>query len=89
MKLEQEKAQKEADIKIRNGEVVSLQKELDALSNSVKQLEVQKAEAQKRLDELDDKVLIFIIAIAFFFQTVRHFDSIMTLEIGCMKSYCL
>jgi epidermal growth factor receptor substrate 15 len=57
MKLEQEKAQKEADIKIRNGEVVSLQKELDALSNSVKQLEMQKAEAQKRLDELDDKVI--------------------------------
>jgi epidermal growth factor receptor substrate 15 len=56
MKLEQEKTQKEADIKIRNGEVVSLQKELDALSNSVKQLEMQKAEAQKRLDELDDKV---------------------------------
>lgn len=57
MKLEQEKTQKEADIKIRNGEVVSLQKELDALSNNVKQLEMQKAEAQKRLDELDDKKL--------------------------------
>jgi len=56
MKLEQEKTQKEADIKIRNGEVVSLQKELDALNHSVKQLEMQKFEAQKRLDELDDKV---------------------------------
>lgn len=55
MKLEQEKAQKEADIKIRNGEVMSLQKELDALTNTVKQLELQKGEAQKRLDELDDK----------------------------------
>lgn len=55
MKLEQEKAQKEADIKIRNGEVMSLQKELDALSHTVKQLELQKGEAQKRLDELDDK----------------------------------
>jgi epidermal growth factor receptor substrate 15 len=57
LKLEQEKTQKEADIKIRNGEVMSLQKELDALTNTVKQLEAQKAEAQKRLDELDDKVL--------------------------------
>jgi len=56
MKLEQEKTQKEADIKIKNGEVVALQKELDAVSNTVKQLELQKAEAQKRLDELDDKV---------------------------------
>jgi len=56
MKLEQEKTQKEADIKIKNGEVLALQKELDAVSNTVKQLETQKAEAQKRLDELDDKV---------------------------------
>ena len=56
MKLEQEKTQKEADIKIKNGEVLSLQKELDAVSNTVKQLETQKTEAQKRLDELDDKV---------------------------------
>ena len=56
MKLEQEKTQKEADIKIKNGEVLVLQKELDAVSNTVKQLEMQKAEAQKRLDELDDKV---------------------------------
>lgn len=58
MKLEQEKAQKEADIKIKNTEVLALQKELDAVSNTVKQLETQKAEAQKRLDELDDKVSI-------------------------------
>ena len=58
MKLEQEKTQKEADIKIKNGEVLALQKELDAVSNTVKQLELQKTEAQKRLDELDDKVII-------------------------------
>ena len=57
MKLEQEKTQKEADIKIKNGEVLALQKELDAVSNTVKQLELQKTEAQKRLDELDDKVI--------------------------------
>ena len=56
MKLEQEKTQKEADIKIKNGEVLALQKELDAVSNTVKQLELQKVEAQKRLDDLDDKV---------------------------------
>jgi len=59
MKLEQEKTQKEADIKIKNDEVLTLQKELDAVSNTVKQLETQKAEAQKRLDELDDKVVLF------------------------------
>jgi len=61
MKLEQEKTQKEADIKIKNGEVLALQKELDAVSNTVKQLEMQKAEAQKRLDELDDKVISILV----------------------------
>jgi len=64
MKLEQEKTQKEADIKIKNGEVVALQKELDAVSNTVKQLEMQKAEAQKRLDELDDKVISFDVILS-------------------------
>ena len=54
--LEQEKAQKEADIKISNSEVLALQKEFDAVSTTVNQLETQKCEAQKRLDELDDKV---------------------------------
>jgi len=55
LKLEQEKSQKEADVRIRNGEVAALQKELDAINSTVGQLGMQKAEAQKRLDELDDK----------------------------------
>ena len=56
MQLEQDRAQKEADIKIRNGEMAALQKELDAINATLKQLENQKNEAQKRLDDLDDKV---------------------------------
>ncbi len=56
MKLEKERAQKEADIRIRNGECAMFQKELDAILSTVKQLETQKGEAQKRLDELDEKV---------------------------------
>ena len=59
MALEQEKAQKEADIKISNSEVLALQKEFDAISTTVNQLETQKCEAQKRLDELDDKVGLY------------------------------
>lgn len=62
MNLEQEKAQKEADIKISNSEVLALQKEFDAISCTVKQLETQKCEAQKRLDELDDKVRCLFIS---------------------------
>nr|CAG4638275.1 EOG090X01QX [Cyclestheria hislopi] len=51
--LEAEIAQKEADIKIKHGEVRSLQSELDTLVATLKQLENQKKEAQKRLDDLD------------------------------------
>lgn len=54
--LETEIAQKEADIRIRNGEVRNLQTELDTLSATFKQLETQKREAQKRLDDLDSQV---------------------------------
>ncbi|XP_036369569.1 epidermal growth factor receptor substrate 15-like 1 isoform X3 [Octopus sinensis] len=53
--LEKEKSQRDADIKIKNGEVQALQKDLDAITATLHQLENQKREAQKRLDELDDK----------------------------------
>ena len=45
-----------ADIRIRGGEVQMLQKELDTHNGTVMKLEAQKAEAQKKLDELDDRV---------------------------------
>ncbi|XP_046445364.1 epidermal growth factor receptor substrate 15-like 1 isoform X2 [Daphnia pulex] len=57
--LETDVAQKEADIRIKNGEVRNLQSELDTLSATLKQLEVQKKEAQKRLDDLDAQVRTF------------------------------
>ncbi|XP_050524898.1 epidermal growth factor receptor substrate 15-like 1 [Daktulosphaira vitifoliae] len=50
--LETEITQKDADLKIRLGEVKSLQSELDTLSATLKQLENQKGEAQKRLNDL-------------------------------------
>lgn len=56
LQLERDKAQQEADIKIRQSEVLVLQKELDSLNGTLTQLDSQKKEAQKRLDELDDKV---------------------------------
>lgn len=62
--LETDVAQKEADIRIRNGEVRNLQTELDTLTATFKQLEVQKKEAQKRLDDLDAQVCLFLF---FFF----------------------
>lgn len=54
--MEQDIAQKEADIKIKNGEIKSLQSELDTLAATLKQLENQKGEAQKRLNDLKAQV---------------------------------
>lgn len=54
--LESELVQKEADIRIKNGEVRNLQSELDTLVATLKQLENQKGEAQKRLNDLRAQV---------------------------------
>lgn len=54
--LETDIAQKEADIKIKGGEVKSLQSELDTLAATLKQLENQKGEANKRLNDLKAQV---------------------------------
>lgn len=71
--LETDIAQKEADIKIKSGEIKSLQvikilfanfnvlrclfqSELDTLAATLKQLENQKGEAQKRLNDLRAQV---------------------------------
>ena len=48
--------QRQADIRICQGEVQTLQKELDAVTATLHQLESQKKDAQKALDDLDDKV---------------------------------
>ena len=56
LQIEREKLQYEVDVRLRQGEVTMLQKELDAITGTLTQLESQKKEAQKRLDELDDKV---------------------------------
>lgn len=51
-----EVAQKEADIRIKAGEMRSLESELNTLTATLKQLETQKGEAQKRLDDLKAQV---------------------------------
>ncbi|KAL3286824.1 hypothetical protein HHI36_001314 [Cryptolaemus montrouzieri] len=50
--LETEITQKEADIRIKRSEITSLQSELDTLAATLKQLENQKGEAHKRLNDL-------------------------------------
>ena len=59
-KLQQQadQQQKQADIRICQGEVQTLQKELDSITGTLHQLESQKKDAQKALDDLDDKVSI-------------------------------
>jgi chromosome segregation ATPase len=54
--IEAEVSQKEADIRIKTGEMRSLQSELDTLTATLKQLETQRGEAQKRLDDLKAQV---------------------------------
>lgn len=54
--IEADVAQKEADIRIKTGEMRSLQSELDTLTATLKQLETQRGEAQKRLDDLKAQV---------------------------------
>lgn len=56
--LETDITQKEADIRIKTGELKNLQSEYDTLTATLKQLEVQKREAQKRLDDLDKQVCV-------------------------------
>lgn len=73
--LDSELVQKEADIRIKNGEVRNLQSELDTLVATLKQLENQKGEAQKRLNDLKAQVcpslspsLCLCKILAFFFS---------------------
>lgn len=59
--LENEVYHKEAEIRVKSGEVRSLQSELDTLAATLKQLENQKGEAQKRLDDLKQQVMLLPI----------------------------
>lgn len=56
MRLDDEKQQMESDIKTRGAEMVTLQRELETLVATAKKLDSQRADAKKRLDELDVKV---------------------------------
>ena len=60
VRLEQEKHQKEIDIKTRGSEMVTLQRELETLVATAKKLDAQRADAKKRLEELDKKVRCFM-----------------------------
>lgn len=61
--VEAEVAQKEADIRIKTGEMRSLQSELDTLTATLKQLETQRGAAQVKLDDLKTQVIIDFIFI--------------------------
>ena len=53
---DRELATLEQDQRLALTELELLQKDFDAVSTTVRMLEMQKSEAQKRIDELDDKV---------------------------------
>lgn len=54
--IEAEVAQKEADIRIKTGEMRSLESEFNTLTATLKQLETQRGAAQTRLDDLTSQV---------------------------------
>ncbi|XP_060531051.1 epidermal growth factor receptor substrate 15-like 1 isoform X2 [Cylas formicarius] len=56
LSLETDIAQKEAEIKIKSVEISNLQSEYNTLATTLKQLENQKGEAQKRLNDLKTQV---------------------------------
>lgn len=72
--LESDVAQKEAELRVKDGEVRSLQSELDTLAATLRQLENQKGEAQKRLNDLKTQVRLVILLTAVF-SFVAHFFS--------------
>lgn len=56
LKLEAEVNQEEATMKLKESEIKSMQNETETLHQMVKQLDVQKGEARKRLDDLAAQV---------------------------------
>lgn len=79
--MEQDIAQKEADIKIKSGEIKSLQSELDTLAATLKQLENQRGEAQKRLNDLKAQVNFPSLEICILCRSVVHFGFCKTVKL--------
>ena len=58
LRLESELHSDEASIKLKESEIKSLQNEIETLHQMLKQLDSQKSEARKRLDDLGNQVFI-------------------------------
>ncbi len=56
MKLESEVNQDEACMKLKQSEIKNLQNEIETLHQMLKQLDSQKSEARKRLEDLGSQV---------------------------------
>ena len=56
LKLEGEVNREEATMRLKQSEIKSLQNEAETLQQMIKQLDVQKGEARKRLDDLGAQV---------------------------------
>lgn len=56
MKFETELNQNEGNMKLKESEIKNLQNEIETLHQMLKQLDAQKGEARKRLDDLGNQV---------------------------------
>lgn len=59
MKLESEVTQEEATMRLKQSEIKSMLNETETLHQMVRQLDNQKTEARKRLDDLGSQVRIY------------------------------
>jgi len=61
LKLEGDVNREEATMRLKQSEIKSLQNEAETLQQMIKQLDVQKGEARKRLDDLGSQVFYSLI----------------------------
>ena len=74
MKLEGDVNREEATMRLKQSEIKSLQNEAETLQQMIKQLDVQKGEARKRLDDLGSQVYTNFIKVAVYFAMHVLFD---------------
>ena len=61
VKYESEVTAEEASLRIKQSEIKNIQNEIESLSQMLKQLESQKNDASRRLDDLNAQVWFFVL----------------------------
>ena len=73
LKLEEEVNREEATMRLKQSEIKSMQNETETLHQMVRQLDVQKGEARKRLDDLTSQVCSLLVMCPIDFRAFNNF----------------